>query len=161
MNIRAGWTTYIADIVLGGAIFLGSLWLFVDAQSLAAGPGLFPRFILALMIATGAGIVAAAILAGMRGQVAEVRTMAWGRSICVPGAILIAAGALLYAFGFYVTSPLLIAAVYLWHCRVSAGTVRLWRDPAVAVALAVGATLVMYLIFDQLIGLPAPSGALL
>lgn len=159
--MRDGWKTHIADIALGAVILLGSLWLFLEAQALAAGPGLFPRFVLALMIVTGAGIAAAAILSGMRDQTTGPPSAAWGRSIGVPGVILIAAGTLLYAFGFYVTSPLLIVAVYLWHCRVSTGAVQLWRDPAVAVALAVGATLVMYLIFDRLIGLPAPSGALL
>ncbi|MFN3275367.1 MAG: tripartite tricarboxylate transporter TctB family protein [Paracoccus sp. (in: a-proteobacteria)] len=161
MIMREGWKTHISDIILGAVILLGSLWLFLEAQSLAAGPGLFPRFILTLMIVTGAGIVAVAILSGMRGQNAVAPSMAWGRSIGVPGAILIAAGALLYAFGFYVTSPLLIVAIYLWHCRVSAGAVRLWRDAVAALVLAAGATLVMYLVFDRLIGLPAPSGALL
>ncbi|MFN3525960.1 MAG: tripartite tricarboxylate transporter TctB family protein [Paracoccus sp. (in: a-proteobacteria)] len=161
MSIRTGWRTHTADIVLGGLILGIGFWLFLEAQSLAPGPGLFPRFILALITLTGAGIMAFALLSGIRGRAEPPATIAWGRSIAVPSIILIAAGALLYAFGFYITSPLLIIAIYLWHCRVATGAVRLWRDPAVAVALALGATLALYLVFDQLIGLPAPSGALL
>ncbi|QDA36294.1 tripartite tricarboxylate transporter TctB family protein (plasmid) [Paracoccus liaowanqingii] len=161
MSIRTGWKSHAGDIVLGGVIFTIGLALFLQAQSLAPGPGLFPRFVLALMTATGAGIVALAILAGMRGRPAEAAQADWGRSVGVPAIILIAAGVLLYAIGFYLTSPLLIIAVYLWHCRVANGAVRLWRDPGVALVLAVGATLVLYLVFDRLIGLPAPTGALL
>lgn len=161
MNIRTRWKTQIADIVLGGLILVIALWFFLDAQSLATGPGLFPRFILGLLTLTGAGILAVAILSGLRGRADPPAPIAWARGIGVPALILIAAGAALYALGFYVASPLLIIAIYLWHCHVSNGAIRLGRDPGVAVALAVGATLVMYLVFDRLIGLPVPTGALL
>ena len=160
MSVRIGWRTNTADIVLGGVIFLIGLWLFVEVQSLASGPRLFPRFIVALMTATGAGIVAVAIISGIRGQ-SEAMPVAWIRSIGIPATILILAAAVLYAFGFYVTSPLLIFTIYLWHRYVSTGAIQLWHDVGVSAALAVGATLVMYVIFDQLIGLPAPAGAFL
>ncbi|MFN3663545.1 tripartite tricarboxylate transporter TctB family protein [Yoonia sp.] len=160
MSMRTGWRTHTADIVLGVVIFFVGLWLLTEAQSLASGPRIFPRFILTLMTITGAGIVAVAIFAGVRGQ-SQAEPVAWVRSIGLPAVFLIVSAIVLYAFGFYVTSPLLIFTIYLWHCHIATGAINLARDPGIAAALAVGATLVMYLIFDQLIGLPAPAGALL
>ncbi|MFU8824869.1 tripartite tricarboxylate transporter TctB family protein [Yoonia sp.] len=160
MSMRTGWRANTADIVLGSVIFLIGLWLFANVQSLASGPRLFPRFIVALMAATGAGIVAVAIVSGIRGQ-SEAMPVAWFRSIGIPAVILILAAIILYAFGFYVTSPLLIFTVYMWHRYVSTGAIHPRRDTGVAAALAVGATLVMYAVFNQLIGLPAPAGAFL
>lgn len=159
--MRTGWRGHVEDIVLGVVIFLFGAWLYTDALSLAPGPGMFPRFVLGLITASGLGMVLVAVMSGIRGKETDFPETDWARIIGIPAIMLIAAGVLLYAFGFYVTSPLLILTVYLWHCRVSTGTIQLWRDPGVAVALAVGATLIMYLVFDRLIGLPAPAGAFL
>lgn len=152
----------LPDLIFGSTVVVGTVLLLIDAVDLPSRSALFPVSVLWCMLAVGAWTLLASALRALRNHgTVENPAAGWRDAIGVPTLIIAAAGAILYAFGFYVVSPLLIFAVYLWHTHASVGGALSRRSMATGATLAVVATGAMYLIFDILIGLPAPSGSLL
>lgn len=152
----------LPDLAFGAIVAAGAVVLLIEAADLPRRSGLFPRAVLWCVLVVGLGLLltsALDILRGAPGDSASGR--GWRDGILVPAAILIGAGAILYAFGFYVVSPILILTVYLWHTHATVGDALSARNLRTGVTLAFVATGVMYLIFNIVIGLPAPSGALI
>ncbi len=151
----------MVDIGFGAFAAAGVAALMLDAADLADRARLFPVAVLWCLL-----IAALVILAGglmkLRGDdgAGEKPVAAGGAQFLAPPLVVIAGGALLVWFGFYLTSPVFIVAMHALHMRLSTGAAPTGRMLLTGLALAVIATAVMYLIFDVLIGLPAPAGAI-
>ncbi|MEX0623447.1 hypothetical protein [Saccharospirillum sp.] len=144
--------------VIGVAI---TLWLLTEAAQLPERAALFPTALLWCLLVVTAAIAIQAAYIGFKLEREEGH--AYSRKaagLLMPAFLLVAAGLILMAFGFYVTAPLMIFAFHTLHAHRSghaAFSVAILRR---GILLALFATLGMFLVFDVLIGLPAPSGTL-
>lgn len=153
-----------ADIGFGAIALLGVFTLIFDGADLAPRARLFPMAVLWCLAVAAALITVQGLWSfwNARGDVSATPA-APGESLVravAPTALIIGAGVLLVLTGFYLTAPVVILAIHSLHIRLSTGARPSRRMFATGVALALGATLFMYLIFDILIGLPAPAGTL-
>lgn len=152
----------LPDLVFGLLVTVGAVFLLIEAADLPRRSGMFPRAVLWCVLVVGIGLLLLSVLDFLRGAPGDVVSgRGWFDGILVPAAILMGAGVILYAFGFYIVSPILIFTVYLWHTHASVGDALSSRSLRTGATLAVVATGAMYLIFKIVIGLPAPSGALI
>lgn len=154
----------IADIGFGVIALTGVFLLIHDGADLGPRARLFPMAVLWCLAIAAALIIAQGAWTIWRDR-ANPNPVPSGSGdtlaqAIAPTALIIGAGVLVVYLGFYLTAPIVILAIHSLHVRLSTGARPTGRMFATGCALALGATAVMYLVFDTLIGLPAPAGAL-
>ncbi|MEU9339165.1 tripartite tricarboxylate transporter TctB family protein [Streptomyces sp. NPDC048290] len=144
-------------LVLGVLVLTDALTMDVDiAQRGPVGPKTVP-------IAVGVGLlVIAALLAvdvlrGGRGQAetgedVDLSEPADWRTVLLLGGVFLATAVLIEPVGFPIAGALLF-----WGAAFALGSRRLDRDPLIAAALS----LVTYVLFNDLLGVPLPGGPLM
>lgn len=160
----------ISNLILGVVTLLSSVFFYLQTTDLPERSALFPQFVLWGLAVVGVLLIFQALLAGRKSvgeKEFEARLEARGKlketlffQVLIPGGLLLIAYGLLLTVGFYPASALLVFTVYSYHTyRIDAGNLNraLWGRAAMFAAVI---TLLMYLIFTLLLGLPAPSGAL-
>lgn len=152
---------YWPEIIFGIIGVAIALWLQTEAAQLPERSALFPSALLwCLVVATAVIAIQAAYLGFKAGIAKDSADSSRESDLLVPASLLVAAGVVLMAFGFYITAPLVIFVFHALHAHRSGhaafSAVILKRG----LMLALFSTLGMYLVFDVLIGLPAPSGTL-
>ena len=150
----------LTDIVFGIVSSIVVLALMYQAQDFAPRARLFPMAVLWVLLCAA---VITACVGGWRLFRADSEPEAMDRSslrLVVASALVAFGGVLLTWVGFYVTSLLMIVAVFVLHATLAEGHMPKAKVLLVGGAYAVVATGVMYLIFTVAIGLPAPSGTL-
>jgi len=150
----------LTDIVFGIVSTIVVLYLMSQAQDFAARARLFPMAVLWVLLCAA---VITACVGGWRffrtesGQEAQDSSLL---RLVVASALVAFGGVLLTWVGFYVTSVIMILAVFILHATLAEGQAPKAKVWLVGGTYAVAATGVMYLIFTVAIGLPAPSGTL-
>lgn len=143
---------------LGAAL---SVWLLREAAQLPERSALFPTALLWCLLVVSLLIALKAIYTGyITGISQDADDTDASNGLWVPAVMLIGTGALLAAVGFYFTALVVIFAFHALHGYRSGESLLSASLLRRGLLLAVLATLVMYLVFDVLIGLPAPSGTL-
>lgn len=150
----------LADIGFGAIASSGIAVLMLDAADLGERAKLFPTAVLWCLLIASLLMIAQGVLALRRHAQSDAPATAGLGQAIAPSLLVIAGGAMLVYFGFYLTAPLMIFAVHALHTRLSTGAPPTGRMLATGAALALVATAVMYLIFDVLVGLPAPAGTI-
>ena len=150
----------LADIAFGSLSAVVILLLLQQAQDFAPRARIFPVAVLWVLLVASVLILGTGALrlwrAG-RGPVA----LGEGVARLVAASVLIALGGVLLTwFGFYITSVVMILAIFILHHTLAAQSPPSGRLLATGCVYAVVATGAMYLIFSMLIGLPAPSGTM-
>ncbi|MGJ7456329.1 tripartite tricarboxylate transporter TctB family protein [Halomonas sp. MA07-2] len=160
----------LSNLVLGAVLIAFSLVFSLQVTDLPSRSAMFPQFVLWGLGITGALMIVEALVKRLRTQpagegAAEAEQEARRRfidtllfQILVPGGLMLAAFGLLTVVGFYPASAFLVFVIYCYHdYRVdpSSLTRRVFVKAGV---FALVITLLMYLIFTLLLGLPAPSG---
>ncbi|WP_355660904.1 tripartite tricarboxylate transporter TctB family protein [Halomonas salifodinae] len=160
----------LSNLILGAVLILFSLVFSFQAAELPSRSAMFPQFVLWGLGITGALMILQALLQRWRAQPAGEGAVQADREararfidtllfqILVPGGMLLAAFGLLTVVGFYPASAFLVFVVYCYHdYRVDPASLTR-RAVIKAGGFALVITLLMYLIFTLLLGLPAPSG---
>ncbi|MEX1057399.1 MAG: tripartite tricarboxylate transporter TctB family protein [Natronospirillum sp.] len=155
-GIKSGYWQESLFGVVGAAI---SAWLLTETAQLPERSALFPAALLWCLLVVTAVIAIRAAYLGYTND-AEQTAVAGAQGLLVPAALLVSAGVLLAAFGFYITAPVVIFSFHTLHAHRSGHAVLAADVIKRGLMLAILATLSMYLVFDVLIGLPAPSGTL-
>lgn len=148
------------DIAFGIVSAIIVLALMYQAQDFAPRARLFPMAVLWVLLCSA---VITACIGGWRLFHAGSEPEALDKSslrLIVASALVAFGGVLLTWVGFYVTSLLMIMAVFVLHATLAEGHMPKAKVLLVGGVYAVAATGVMYLIFTVAIGLPAPSGTL-
>ncbi|MFN7026785.1 MAG: tripartite tricarboxylate transporter TctB family protein [Pseudorhizobium sp.] len=150
-----------ADLGFGAGAAIVVTALMYDANDLGDRARLFPMAVLwCLLIAALWMLVQGAASFWRSAAPVDVSNNHGLVRALAPSLVIVAAGVLLVTFGFYLTAPLVIFVVHALHTYLSTGARPKRRMLATGAALALIATAVIYLIFDILIGLPAPEGAI-
>lgn len=154
----------IVDIGFGAIALTGVLVLMYDGADLGPRARLFPMAVLWCLAIAAALIILHGVWT-VWGDRENANAMPAPSSdtlvkAIAPTALIIGAGVLLVYLGFYLTAPIVILAIHSLHTRLSTGQRPSGRMLATGCVLAICATAVMYVVFDMLIGLPAPAGAL-
>ncbi|MFC3392819.1 tripartite tricarboxylate transporter TctB family protein [Aidingimonas halophila] len=151
---------YWPEFVFGIVGAAGAVWLLNEAASFPPRSSLFPTALLwCLLAVTAIMAIQAAYRGWLRRDEADAPEAKAG-GLLAPSVLLAGAGVTLSAFGFYITAPLVIFAFHTLHAHRSGEGALARPSLTRGLLLAALATLVMYLTFDVLIGLPAPSGTL-
>lgn len=158
LGIKSEYWQESAFGIVGAVI---SVWLLTETAQLPERSALFPAALLWCLLVVSAVIAIRALYLGYAARDDQTPLAANGaRGLLVPSLFLVGAGTLLAAFGFYITAPVVIFAFHGLHAHRT-GHAALSADVIKrGLILAILATLTMYLVFDVLIGLPAPSGTL-
>lgn len=150
----------LADIAFGGLSAAVIVLLLQQAQDFAPRAQIFPVAVLWVLLVASVLIVGTGALRLWRAGIGPI-SLGEGVSRLVAASVLIAiGGALLTWFGFYITSVVMILAIFILHHALAMQRWPSGRLLATGFVYAVVATGVMYLIFSMLIGLPAPSGTM-
>lgn len=160
----------ISNLILGVVTLLSSIFFYLQTTDLPERSALFPQFVLWGLAIVGALLIFQSLLAGRKSvekkelearreaRVQLTDTIAF--QVLIPGGLLLLTYGLLLSVGFYPASAFLVFTIYSYHgYRIDSANLNraLWGRAAI---FAVVITLLMYLIFTLLLGLPAPSGAL-
>lgn len=149
----------MSDVAFGAVAAGVVALLMFDSADLGERAKLFPVAVLWCLLIAALAVLTTGLLNLRHDKVQIERSFDGGwMKIIAPPLLVIAGGAMLVWFGFYVMSPVFIFAMHALHMRLSTGAVPNRRMLLSGLTLAIVATGVMYLIFDILIGLPAPSG---
>lgn len=150
----------IGDVAFGVICAVCIAVLMVDAANLGERARLFPMAVLWCLLISALIVLSVGAAKLFRDDGEGDAAPAGGAiATLAPPLLVIAGGIMLVWFGFYVTAPVFIFAMHALHTRLSTGAAPTGRMLLSGVALAVIATVIMYVIFDILIGLPAPGGA--
>jgi putative tricarboxylic transport membrane protein len=153
----------IPNLLLGAFITAFAGYFLWEAAALPSRARMFPQAVLWGMATVGLLILVQAVASRLRetepgGTGALASTLIW--QIAIPGGMLVLTYVLLTFFGFYLSVPVLLVSLYLFHIyRAAPGTLTA-ATVAWSFAFAAIATLAMYGLFTLLLGLPAPSGVL-
>lgn len=152
----------LPNLILGAAITLFAGFFLVEAASLPERARMFPKTVLWGMAMTGVLLVVQSLLPRLREAPDDTgglgSALVW--QIAIPGGILVLTYVLLTFVGFYFSVPVLLVAVYLYHIRRADPAALGPATIAWSLGFAAVTTLAMYGLFNVLLGLPAPSGAL-
>jgi putative tricarboxylic transport membrane protein len=161
--VREGSVPVIPNLLLGAVIAVFAGYFLTEAAALPPRARMFPQAVLWGMAAAGVLIMAQAVASRLRGNEPDgsgalASALVW--QIAIPGGVLVGTYLLLTFVGFYLSVPVLLVALYLYHVSRAAPE----RLGPVTIAWSLGfaaiATLGMYVLFTLLLRLPAPSGAL-
>ncbi len=148
----------VTDILFGGAAAIVVIVLMQQAQEFAPRARLFPMAVLWVLLCAA---LITAVVGAWRLWRAGMGPVELDNSFLrlLGASALIASGGLLLSWvGFYLTSIVMILAVFILHNTLAEGHAPKAKVLLVGAVYAAVATGVMYLVFSVAIGLPAPSG---
>lgn len=160
--MKVGLRRYLPEIAFGSCATLVSLALLHDSSGLPERSALFPHAVLVCMTVAGLGILGEGLFNAAKSEGApRAAARSWLSGIVVPAVVLFGSGLLLYLLGFYLTAPIVTLVIYIVHVQLATGggfaADTLMRGGVLAIAMAAA----MYLVFNIIIGLPSPNGALI
>ena len=150
----------LTDILFGGAAAIVVIVLMQQAQDFAPRARLFPLAVLWVLLCTALITAAAGAWRLWRAGLGSVELDKSLMRLLGASALIASGGFLLTLVGFYLTSAVMILAVFVLHNTLAENRAPKAKAVLIGAVYAVLATGVMYLIFSVAIGLPAPSGTL-
>jgi putative tricarboxylic transport membrane protein len=152
----------VNDAVFGAILMAVAAWLFAEARTFPAlpgvpyGPGVFPKILSAVLFLAGAALVVQGVRTlGGGGLVAfddwARRPRAWLVFAAVSGSLVFYVAAA-ETLGFLLTATLMLAAVFL--------AVRGRRGLALSAVLAAGFPFVVHAAFVRALRVPLPDGTI-
>ena len=152
-----------ADFIFGIVVIILAVsgYLIANNTIRDASSAVMPKLILGFIAVMGLGISVSSIVQRLRDKEDDVK-ISWAEilgGILLPGTYLLVAYILINYLGFYVAEFLLIISLMYLQEKTANGKVTFnLKTLGIVLLFALGAVIVMYLIFHNIFALPTPKG---
>ena len=154
----------ITNIVLGVMGLFFSIAAYTQLAGLPAQSAMFPRITIVGMGIASLLLIVDTLWKHSKGKFKSESGLTKEIilfQIAIPGAMLFATYFLLRLFGFYISSYLLVLAVYFYQTNRANGVKLCQMQMLKGLGVALVITGAMYIIFTMLLSLPVPRGSII